>query len=83
MYGLVGGNDSGKSTLLRAIHEGRVKGFPKLRSSLVEHGVGERPPDCDMSPVEFLMADRVVSMLRQEHEVGGVLSHAHGSIYET
>jgi elongation factor 3 len=27
-YGLLGGNDSGKSTLLRAIANGQVEGFP-------------------------------------------------------
>jgi len=72
VYGLVGGNDSGKSTLLRAIHDRRVSGFPsvsELRTSLVEHGVGERAPDCDLTPVEFLMADPAIGTLRQEDEV--------------
>ena len=44
VYGLVGANDSGKSTLLRAIHERRVAGFPtagELVTALVETGVGE------------------------------------------
>jgi len=66
VYGLVGGNDSGKSTLLRAIHDRRVSGFPserELTTTLVEHGVGEKAPDCDMTPVEFLMADQVISKL--------------------
>ncbi|CAJ1389398.1 unnamed protein product [Effrenium voratum] len=72
VYGLVGGNDSGKSTLLRAIHDRRVTGFPpasELRTSLVEHGVGERAPDCDMSALDFLMADPAICTLRQQHEV--------------
>lgn len=72
VYGLVGGNDSGKSTLLRAIHDRRVSGFPsvsEIRTSLVEHGVGERAPDCDLTPIEFLMADPSIQMLRQQHEV--------------
>eukprot|EP00439_Symbiodinium_sp_Y106_P004517 s713_g1.t1 len=67
VYGIVGGNDSGKSTLLRAIHERRVSGFPpasELRTSLVEHGVGERSPDCDRTPVEFLLADPVIRKLQ-------------------
>lgn len=30
--------------------------------------VGERAPDCDLTPVEFLMADPAVGTLRQEDE---------------
>ncbi|CAE7232073.1 tef3, partial [Symbiodinium natans] len=78
VYGVVGGNDSGKSTLLRAIHDRRVSGFPpasELRTALVEHGVGERAPDCDQTPVEFLMADPVIRMIQiSEAEVVAQLS---------
>lgn len=78
VYGIVGGNDSGKSTLLRAIHERRVSGFPpasEFRTSLVEHGVGERSPDCDRTPVEFLLADPVIRKLQlSERDVVAELS---------
>lgn len=30
--------------------------------------VGERAPDCDLTPVEFLMADPAIGTLRQEDE---------------
>jgi len=66
VYGLVGANDSGKSTLLRAIHERRVVGFPpagELITALVEHGVGERPPECDRTALEYLLADPALQVL--------------------
>jgi elongation factor 3 len=60
VYGLIGANDSGKSTLLRALHDRRVVGFPdasQLVTALVEHGVGEHPPACDQLPLDYLLAD--------------------------
>eukprot|EP00927_Polykrikos_kofoidii_P016508 TRINITY_DN17474_c6_g1_i1.p1 TRINITY_DN17474_c6_g1~~TRINITY_DN17474_c6_g1_i1.p1 ORF type:complete len:1446 (-),score=336.39 TRINITY_DN17474_c6_g1_i1:39-4058(-) len=66
VYGLIGGNDSGKSSLLKAIHERRVAGFPpvgRLVSSLVEHGVGDSAPACNQTPPEFLLADPVITAL--------------------
>jgi len=60
VYGLLRANDCGKSTLLRAIHERHVAAFPtvgELVTSLVEHGVGEKPPECNRTPLEFLFAD--------------------------
>ncbi|CAE8677259.1 unnamed protein product, partial [Polarella glacialis] len=71
VYGLVGGNDSGKSTLLRAIHERRVTGFPsasELSTALVEHGVGERAPECELGPVDFLLTDPVIKRLGLHQE---------------
>jgi len=60
VYGLIGANDSGKSTLLKALHDRRVVGFPdasQLVTALVEHGVGEHPPACDQLPLDYLLAD--------------------------
>jgi elongation factor 3 len=66
VYGLVGANDSGKSALLRAIHDRRVLGFPsasELLSALVEHGVGEKHPECDWTPLEYLLQDPLIKSL--------------------
>lgn len=67
VYGLVGANDSGKSTLLRAIHERRVAGLPStedLVSTLVEHGVGEQAPYCELTPSQFVLAQPGIHALR-------------------
>lgn len=66
VYGLVGANDSGKSTLLRALHDRRVVGFPsasELTSALVEHGVGEKAPECDLTPLDYLASDQTIRAL--------------------
>merc|ERR1719317_719248 len=44
-YGLLGGNNTGKTTLMRAISREQVEGFPKrdeLQTVFVEHEVEER-----------------------------------------
>merc|ERR1719428_372044 len=57
-YGLLGANDCGKTTLMRAINNEQVEGFlPKseLRTAFVEHGIGEAEPECDWLPIDYLM----------------------------
>ncbi|CAK0870630.1 unnamed protein product [Prorocentrum cordatum] len=80
IYGFVGGNDSGKSTILRAIHERRVSDFPPMEevvTTLVEHGVGEKHPECEMTPVGTvadLLADEMIRSLKlSEYEVARAL----------
>lgn len=57
-YGLLGGNDSGKSTLLRAIANGSVEGFPpatELRTVFVEADIqGEMS---HLPCIEYIFAD--------------------------
>ncbi len=67
-YGLLGGNDSGKTTLMRAIANGSVEGFPdssQVRTVFVEADIlGELS---HLSCVEYIMADpRLQGMARQE-----------------
>jgi len=65
VYGLVGANDSGKSALLRALHQRKVVGFDpagKLVTALVEHGVGDMHPECELAPVKYLMADETSTL---------------------
>jgi len=57
-YGLLGPNDCGKTTLMRAINNEQVDGFPpksELRTAFVEHGIGEAEPECDWLPIDYLM----------------------------
>mgnify|MGYP001157163693 CR=1 FL=1 len=57
-YGLLGGNDSGKTTLMRAISKEQVEGFPpasELRTVFVEADiVGELS---DLPCVDYILAD--------------------------
>jgi len=57
-YGLLGGNDSGKTTLMRAIANGQVEGFPpatEVRTVFVEADIqGELS---DLSCIDYIMAD--------------------------
>jgi len=56
-YGLLGGNDSGKSTLLRAISNGQVEGFPsgdQVRTVFVEADIqGEMSHLCCLDYIFF------------------------------
>lgn len=57
-YGLCGPNGVGKSTLMRAIANGQVEGFPpktELRTIYVEHDIDGSKSD--MSAVEFIFSD--------------------------
>ena len=57
-YGLLGGNDSGKSTLMRAIANGQVEGFPpanEVNTVFVEADIqGEMS---HLSCIDYIMAD--------------------------
>ncbi|KAF9577408.1 translational elongation factor EF-1 alpha, partial [Lunasporangiospora selenospora] len=57
-YGLCGPNGVGKSTLMRAIAEGQLEGFPpadELRTVFVEHNL--QAEEADLPVVEFIFAD--------------------------
>jgi elongation factor 3 len=59
-YGLCGPNGVGKSTLMRAIANGRVEGFPSrddVRVEYVEHDIDSS--ESDMSVAEFIGSDTV------------------------
>lgn len=57
-YGLLGGNDSGKSSLLRAIADARIEGFPSCRCVIVEADIqGEMS---HLSCVEYILADPAI-----------------------
>jgi elongation factor 3 len=60
-YGLCGPNGCGKSTLMKAINNGQVDGFPppeELRTVYVEHDI--QGDQHDMTIVEFVMSDEVI-----------------------
>ncbi|CAM9500788.1 unnamed protein product, partial [Ectocarpus sp. 4 AP-2014] len=63
-YGLLGGNDSGKSTLMRAIANGSVEGFPdpsEVRTVFVEADIqGEQS---HLSCVDYVMADEKIQRI--------------------
>jgi len=57
-YGLCGPNGVGKSTLMRAISNGQVDGFPpadELRTVYVEHDI--QASLADLNVVDFVFAD--------------------------
>ncbi len=60
-YGLLGGNDSGKTTLMRAIANGSVEGFPdasEVRTVFVESDIqGEQS---HLSCVDYVIADEAI-----------------------
>lgn len=65
-YGLLGPNDCGKTTLMRAIANEQVDGFPpksELKTAFVEHGIGEAEPECDWSPFDYLLDEPVIKAL--------------------
>merc|ERR1711959_742834 len=73
-YGLLGQNDCGKTTLMRAINNGQLEGFPPksvVRTAFVEHGIGEAEPECDMLPEEYILAEPCI----QADLKSGQLSH--------
>lgn len=58
-YGLCGKNGTGKSTLMRAIHNGQVEGFPspdEVRTFYVEHDIDGS--DADTSVLQFITSDK-------------------------
>lgn len=74
-YGLVGGNDSGKSTLLRAIANHQVDGFPpesELRTVLVEADIqGEMS---HLACLDYVVEDpRIAALNVAREEVGRIM----------
>merc|ERR1712242_273272 len=68
-YGLLGPNDCGKTTLMRAINNEQVDGFPpksELKTAFVEHGIGEAEPECDWLPIDYLLDEPVIKQLHDE-----------------
>merc|ERR1719326_990330 len=75
-YGLLGGNDSGKTTLMRAIANNQVEGFPdvdQVRTVFVEADIqGEQS---HLSCVEYVFADeKIQAMNIPKEDVRKVLS---------
>jgi elongation factor 3 len=65
-YGLLGPNDCGKTTLMKAINNEQVEGFPpksELKTAFVEHGIGEAEPECDWSPFDYLLDEPVIKAM--------------------
>lgn len=75
-YGLLGGNDSGKTTLMRAIANNQVEGFPdtnEVRTVFVEADIqGEQS---HLSCVEYVFADENIQAMNvPKEEVRKVLA---------
>ena len=72
-YGLCGKNGTGKSTLMRAIQNGQVEGFPSpdvVRTFYVEHDIDGS--EADTSVLQFILSDSRI--LANEAEVIETLS---------
>ncbi|KAH9961146.1 P-loop containing nucleoside triphosphate hydrolase protein [Lactifluus volemus] len=66
-YGLCGKNGTGKSTLMRAITNGQVEGFPspdEVRTFYVEHDIDGSEEDT--SVLEFIVSDKRILANEQE-----------------
>ncbi|VDC02670.1 unnamed protein product [Peniophora sp. CBMAI 1063] len=66
-YGLCGKNGTGKSTLMRAITNGQVEGFPspdEVRTFYVEHDIDGSEEDT--SVLEFILQDKRVIVSKEE-----------------
>merc|ERR1712156_1264037 len=53
----------------RAINNEQVEGFPpksELKTAFVEHGIGEAEPECDWSPVDYLLDEPVIKKLHDD-----------------
>merc|ERR1719410_480451 len=51
---------------MRAINNEQVEGFPpksELKTAFVEHGIGEAEPECDWSPVDYLLDEPVIKKM--------------------
>ncbi|KIJ44121.1 hypothetical protein M422DRAFT_168712 [Sphaerobolus stellatus SS14] len=72
-YGLCGKNGTGKSTLMRAITNGQVEGFPspdEVRTFYVEHDIDGS--EADTSILSFILSDKRI--LADEQEVRETLA---------
>lgn len=66
-YGLCGHNGCGKSTLMRAIANGQLEGFPdktELKTVFVEHNL--QASEADLNIVDFVCADEELEVSRKE-----------------
>ncbi|KZV66421.1 hypothetical protein PENSPDRAFT_677026 [Peniophora sp. CONT] len=66
-YGLCGKNGTGKSTLMRAITNGQVEGFPspdEVRTFYVEHDIDGSEEDT--SVLDFILSDKRVIVSKEE-----------------
>ena len=67
IYGLLGHNGCGKSTLMRAISNGALAGFPgadelmKLRACFVDHDIDGS--DANISTIDFCMKDPILASI--------------------
>ncbi|KAG0331184.1 translational elongation factor EF-1 alpha, partial [Podila horticola] len=69
-YGLCGPNGVGKSTLMRAIADGQLEGFPpadELRTVFVEHNL--QAEEADLPVVQFMFADPKLDDIPHEEVV--------------
>ncbi|KAK7449728.1 translational elongation factor EF-1 alpha [Stygiomarasmius scandens] len=72
-YGLCGKNGTGKSTLMRAITNGQVEGFPspdEVRTFYVEHDIDGS--EAETSVLEFILSDKRVQA--EETEIKDTLA---------
>lgn len=66
-YGLCGRNGTGKSTLMKAIHNGQVEGFPSadvVRTFYVEHDIDGS--EADITVLAWILADKRIQADEQE-----------------
>ncbi|PCH38593.1 hypothetical protein WOLCODRAFT_66180 [Wolfiporia cocos MD-104 SS10] len=66
-YGLCGRNGTGKSTLMRAITNGQVEGFPspdEVRTFYVEHDIDGS--EADTAVLDFILADKRIEGTKEE-----------------
>ncbi|CAL1703333.1 unnamed protein product [Somion occarium] len=66
-YGLCGRNGTGKSTLMRAITNGQVEGFPspdEVRTFYVEHDIDGS--EAETAILEFILADKRIEADKEE-----------------
>ena len=66
-YGLCGKNGTGKSTLMRAITNGQVEGFPspdEVRTFYVEHDIDGSEEDT--SVLDFIISDKRIQASKEE-----------------
>ncbi|KAJ3000246.1 hypothetical protein NUW54_g6817 [Trametes sanguinea] len=66
-YGLCGRNGTGKSTLMRAITNGQVEGFPspdEVRTFYVEHDIDGS--EADTAVLDFIVADKRIQATKEE-----------------
>ncbi|KAF9982774.1 translational elongation factor EF-1 alpha [Mortierella antarctica] len=74
-YGLCGPNGVGKSTLMRAIADGQLEGFPpadELRTVFVEHNL--QAEEADLPVIEFMFADPKLSDIPHQEVVDRLAS---------